>query len=146
MQYSHTQEVPKNVMTVAAAAGLAIGMSPPGLLLRLAACAFLGSVAATFHSLTVEVDNEEVRLIFGNGWFKKTYPISEIQSVETTKTKPLQGWGIHYVGNGWLYNIYGLEAVELKLRDGKRVLVGTDEPESLASAVKENIGPRLLAV
>jgi hypothetical protein len=144
MRYSHTQEIPKKAMTVAAAAGLLIGMTPPGMIMRLALLGILGTVAATFHSLTVEVDDSEVRLIFGQGLFKKSFPLVEVQAAETTKTKPIQGWGIHYVGNGWLFNLYGLDAVELTLRDGKRVLIGTDEPHALANAIKENLGPRLL--
>jgi hypothetical protein len=144
MRYSHTQEVPKKVMTVAAAAGLLIGLTPPGILTRLALMGLLGTAAATFYSLTVEVDDNELRLVFGQGWFKKTFPLSEVQSVETVKTKPIQGWGVHFLGNGWLYNVYGLDAVELTMADGRRVMVGTDEPNALANAISENIGPRLL--
>jgi hypothetical protein len=137
MHYSHTQKVPDNVMAVATLAGLALGLTPPGLIARLAVVGVMGAVGYQFRSLTVEVDDNELRLQFGDGPIRKTFPLSEVTGVQTTRTSPLAGWGMRWIGSGWLYNIYGLDAVELTMAGGKRVLVGTDEPEELAAAINE---------
>jgi len=40
------------------------------------------------------------------------------------------------VGRYWVYNVSGLEAVEVTLRSGKRFRIGTDEPEALLTALQ----------
>jgi hypothetical protein len=135
MYYLHTQRVPSKVMTIATLAGLAIGLTPPGLIARLALMGTLGTVAAVFRSLTVEVDDNKVSFWFADGFIKKTFRLDDIDSVKKVRTTPLQGWGAHWIGGGWLYNVYGLDAVELQLKNGNRVWIGTDEPESLISAL-----------
>jgi len=137
MHYQHTQKVPDNVMAVATVAGLAIGLTPPGLIARIAAIGVMGAVGYNFRSLTVEVDDNELRLQFGDGPVRKSFPLGDVTGVKTTRTSPLSGWGMRFIGGGWLYNIYGLDAVELSLAGGKRVLVGTDEPDKLVAAINE---------
>lgn len=122
-------------MAMAGLAGLAIGLTPPGFLLRLAILGTLGATASVFRSLTVEVTDSKVTWRFGDGAITKSIPRDDIDSAYTVRTTPLQGWGIHWIGDGWLYNIYGLHAVQLILKDGKRVLIGTDDPENLAQAI-----------
>jgi hypothetical protein len=39
-----------------------------------------------------------------------------------------------------LYNVSGTNAVEIKLRSGRRFRIGTDEPEALARALRMVIG------
>jgi hypothetical protein len=45
------------------------------------------------------------------------------------------GWSIRLTPHGWLYSVSGLAAVELTLQDGKRLRIGTDEPERLCQAI-----------
>jgi hypothetical protein len=45
------------------------------------------------------------------------------------------GWGIRITPRGWLYNVSGLDAVELALKNGKCVRIGSDEPHALARAI-----------
>jgi hypothetical protein len=135
MHYQHTQKVPDKVMLAASLAGLALGLTPPGFITRLAVLGILGAAAYSFRSLTIEVDDRELRLQFGDGPIKKSFPLADLTSVKSIRTTPLQGWGIHWIGTGWLYNIYGLDAVELCFANGKRALIGTDEPDKLAAAV-----------
>ena len=56
-------------------------------------------------------------------------------SFQTVRNKWYFGWGIRYLGTGWLYNVSGLDAVEIVQNDGKMVRVGTDEPDVLARAL-----------
>ena len=135
MHYQHTQKIPDKVMLAASLAGLALGLTPPGFLARLALVGVLGATAYSFRSLTVEVDDKELRLQFGDGPIKRTIPLAELSTVKAVRTKPFQGWGVHWLGNGWIYNIYGLDAVELTFSNGKSALIGTDEPDKLAAAI-----------
>ena len=41
-------------------------------------------------------------------------------------------------GQYWLWNVSGLQAVELVLNNGKRFRIGTDEPENLVNAIQIN--------
>ncbi len=135
MHYQHTQKIPDNVMAVGTVAGLAMGLTLPGLLTRMAVVGVMGAVAYQFRSLTVEVDDNEIRLQFGDGPIRKIFPLAEVTDVKATRTSPLSGWGMRWIGGGWLYNIYGLDAVEVTLAGGKRVMIGTDEPDELCSAI-----------
>lgn len=135
MHYQHTQTVPEKVMLAATVAGLALGLTPPGLITRLVVMGLLGATAYSFRSLTVEVDDEELRIQFGDGPIRKSFLLSEVATCKAVRTTPLQGWGIHWTGAGWLYNIYGLDAVELCLTNGKKVLIGTDEADKLTAAI-----------
>ena len=89
-----------------------------------------------FGSLTVEVDGEELRHFFGPGFWKKTYLLSDIEKVETVRNSWIFGWGIRLTPYGWLYNVSGLDAVEITLRSGRKFRVGTDEPEELFTALQ----------
>lgn len=137
MVYAHTQTVPKKVMAAATAAGLLVGFSPPGIVLRLIALSTMGAMAATFRSLTVEVDDQAVSLRFGDGLVTRRFDLKTITAAQKVRTTVIQGWGIHYVGNGWLYNIYGLDAVELRFNSGKRALIGSDDADNLVAAVND---------
>jgi hypothetical protein len=140
MHYLHTQKVPGKVMALAGLTGIAIGLSPPGLLLRLALLGTLAGAAAVFRSLTVGVDDSTLSHRFNGGLFKKCYLLEEIASAEKVRTSPFQGWGIHWIGCGWLYNVYGLDAVEVCFKNGKRVFIGSDDAENMAAAINEGLG------
>lgn len=139
MSYKHIQTVPNNVMIAASLAGLAISLAPPLLLARLLMMGALGTTAAIFRVLTVEVDEESIHWQFGNGFPSWSLPLSEISAVETIRTTPLMVWGIHYVGHGWLYNIYGLNAVDLTHKDGRHTIIGTDDAANLEAVISERI-------
>lgn len=139
MHYQHTQKIPDKVLLAAGLGSLLLGLTPPGFLARLALVGVLGAVTYNFRSLTVEVDEYEVRLCFGDGPIKKSFAIADLSTVKSTRTKPINGWGIHWTGEGWLYNIYGLDAVELSFNDGSKVLIGTDEPDELLNALNNRL-------
>ncbi len=92
-------------------------------------------IVLLFASLTIVVDSEAVRLRFGIGLIRKTFKLSDIESVRVVRNSWLYGWGIRYTPHGWLYNVSGLGAVELLRRDGKKTRIGSDEPEKLAEAI-----------
>lgn len=92
--------------------------------------------AVLFSSLTVEVTQESLRWWFGPGFWRKQVALADIEKAEVTETKFIEGWGIHLTSRGWLYNVSGYGAVLVTQRDGKRFILGSDEPEMLAEAIR----------
>ena len=102
--------------------------------------AMLGGVAGLgvlFSTLTVVVDEEELRFYFGPGFWTRRIPLDAIEAAEPVRNSVWHGWGIRYTTRGWLYNVSGLDAVELTVRGEGRLRIGTDEPERLAQALWE---------
>ena len=90
-----------------------------------------------FASLTVEVDRERVRLAFGPGVIHKEFRVRDIRAARAVRNPWYYGWGIRLTPHGWLFNVAGADAVELEFDSGRKVRIGTDEPEVLARAVQE---------
>jgi hypothetical protein len=90
-----------------------------------------------FGALTVGVSGESVRWRFGI--FMKgpggDVPIFDVVSAQRVRTSWWSGWGMRRIRGGNQYNVAGFEAVELELESGRKVRLGTDEPEALLAAV-----------
>ena len=93
-------------------------------------------ILVLFYNLTVEIDDEHLRIRFGIGLIKKRFPLEQIDTCRPVRNSWLYGWGIRLTPRGWLYNVSGLEAVELKMKSGKTCRIGTDEPEVLVAALQ----------
>jgi hypothetical protein len=110
-----------------------LAMPPRALVLGAGLAALIGWA---FGALTVRIDARQVEVLFGPGWPRKTVPLDEIAGVEVTRTSFIDGWGVHRTRRGWLYNISGFDAVQIRLANGRAVLVGTDEPRRLKTALE----------
>jgi hypothetical protein len=97
---------------------------------------FLLLVLVNLTSLTVIVDDSHLRLRYGPGLLRFSFPLERINNLCVSRTDLLFGWGIRMTSRGWVYNIWGFEAVEVELVDGRSFRVGTDEPEALATAIE----------
>lgn len=100
------------------------------------ALAILVPALLLFWRLAVEVDPRGVGLRFGVGLIRRTFPLAEITAAEPVRNRWYYGWGIRYTPHGWLFNVSGLEAVEITLVSGRRYRIGTDEPRALAAAIR----------
>ena len=89
-----------------------------------------------FSSLNVTVSEELLVLHFGPGVISKRIKLEEVREVQPVRNRWYYGWGIRLTPHGWLFNVSGLDAVELLLGSGRRFRVGTDEPEVLARAIQ----------
>jgi len=98
-------------------------------------------IAILFGSLTVEVTGEKIACWFGPGLIRKEFALEDVVEVKTIRYPWYYGWGIRLTPKGWMFNVSGLDAVEISLRSGKHFLIGTDEPNRLASAISQ--GARL---
>lgn len=100
----------------------------------------LVALAFAFHGLGVEVDRSRLRVWFGPGWMEKTLDLSSIRGSRVVRNSAWMGWGIRYIDRGWMWNVSGLEAVELELADGSVFRIGSDAPEELHRAIQERLG------
>jgi len=94
-------------------------------------------VIFTFGWLTVMVDRISIKIRFGVGLISKKFRVTQIESVRQVQNRWYYGWGIRYTPHGWLYSVSGLSAIELQMKNGKRVRIGTDEPELLEEAINQ---------
>lgn len=70
------------------------------------------------------------------------WPFDEIVLAEPRVYAPIReygGWGIRYGRDGMAYNAHGNRGVQLVLRSGKRLLIGSQHPELLAQAIRRGI-------
>jgi len=100
----------------------------------------LGLCTYLFASLTVEIDEEYLTARFGPGLIRKTIPLRHIVGYQAARNHWHNGWGIHKINEGWLYNVSGLDAVEFHLQDGSNIRIGTNDPDGLMQAVRELLG------
>ncbi|WDE06208.1 hypothetical protein SG34_004565 [Thalassomonas viridans] len=100
---------------------------------------FLGLISLLFSTLNIEVDHKQVKWSFGPSFWRKAIAIEEIESARVINTKWYYGLGVRFISTGWLYNVSGLRAVEIKLKNGKRVSLGTNEPENLLKAINSQL-------
>lgn len=94
---------------------------------------------ALFYSLTVEIDKTRLIVKFGFGIISKKFILKDIESYHVVKNPWYYGWGIRLTPYGWLYNVSGLSAVEIQMKNGKKYRIGTDEPKSLKQAITQAI-------
>jgi len=116
----------------------ALGREPSWALLAGAALAI--AIGWCFSSLTVRVTGDDLQLHFGWGWPRKRVLLADLDAVDVTRTTFIDGWGVHRTRRGWLYNVGGFDAVILRQRDGKAVLVGSDEAPRLKAAIERARG------
>jgi hypothetical protein len=120
------------------AMGYALAATPFNWISCLVAAILLGCMVL-FASLTVIIKQETLEIKFGPGIIHKTFSLKEISHCRTVRNHWFYGWGIRLTPHGWLFNVSGLDAVEIQLRTGKKYRIGTDDPAGLAKAVQESI-------
>jgi len=137
--YRHTQFGTVIVMSVFAGALILAGVSlsdgwHP---MMTVVAAMLVLVLVFLNSLTIEVDPGEVRCFFGIGLIRRRFPMSDVVVASAVKNPWYWGWGIRLTPVGWMFNVSGLQAVELELRSGKRFRIGTDAPLEVVRAIDQ---------
>lgn len=102
--------------------------------------AILVLFVALFGSLTVTVHGSFVEIRFGVGLIRRRFSLEEIESCDAVRNPWWYGWGIKKIPRGWLFNVSGLDAVELTMRNGAAHRIGTDEPQKLHRAIQMRLG------
>ncbi len=93
-----------------------------------------------FYKLTIYINETYISFKLGIGLFSKKYLIADLKSCKPVKNDALFGIGIHLIPNAMLYNVSGLQAIELTFKNQKtKVRIGTNEPEEIASIISKMI-------
>jgi hypothetical protein len=93
----------------------------------------------SFGSLTVMINGDILYCRLGIGLFRRNFKICEIIDAEIVRNRWYYGWGVRLTPSGWMYNVSGLDAVEITLNSGKQFRIGTDEPQLLLQAIRSYI-------
>ena len=139
--YEHTQ-VGYLIIVVMMAAIVSIGLSMANAGTNWIAVAVLIILIAALillSSLTVSIMDNTLEVRFGPGIIRKQYNLRDIESCQAVKNSWYFGWGIRLTPYGWLYNVSGFQAVEIKLKRGSKFRIGTDVPQELEEAILENL-------
>ena len=88
-----------------------------------------------FSKLTVTVVQGGITAAFGLGKPHRMIQLSDVTEVRQVRNSWVEGWGLRKITNGWMYNVWGLDAVELELASGSVFRIGTDEPDKLSTAI-----------
>lgn len=116
---------------LAALIGAGTGWQPATVAVLVLLVAALGM----FCCLTVEIDRRQLRCFFGPGPIRRTIDVHEIVSAQPVRNRWYYGWGIRLTPTGWMFNVSGLDAVELSLASGARFRIGTDRPGEVIEAL-----------
>ena len=92
-------------------------------------------VGLLFGWLTVDIDNRRLLIKMGIGLIRRAIPLSSIRAFAPVTNRWYYGWGVRLTPYGMLYNVSGLRAVEILFESGRRVRIGTDEPDALVRAL-----------
>ena len=95
-----------------------------------------------FGTLTVAGNHRSIQVWFGPGLIRKTFSIDDIVSSTVVRNRWWYGWGIRKLPRGWVFNVSGLDAVELLMRSGKVFRIGTDEPQKLNNFLQTRLSER----
>lgn len=108
---------------------LGLGSPKTGLLGYLFFSGLTLFIASLFYKLRVVVDTTGIHLIYGIGLIKFHIKPDHVKSVRIVRNPWYYGLGIRIIPKGMLYNIHGLDAVEIIYEDGreKMVRIGSDE-------------------
>lgn len=140
--YQHTQ---RGTVIIVAMLGMALVIVILGLFAHRAvwlSLPILLLVTWLFHSLTIEVTENELRWRFGPGLIRKRVLLSNITSARHVETNFIEGWGIHLSRFGWLYNVSGKQAVAFMMKDENNFALGTDEPVEFLKVINSYIAER----
>jgi hypothetical protein len=137
MTYRHTQPgtLTMFVCLLCGGVGASIAWHSGQLPVSIALIAIMLVTAVLFSSLTVEVSNNELRWYFGPGLWTYRLPLAAIETVAVVRNHWWNGYGIRMAPGFRLYNVSGLDAVELRVGANDVRRIGTDDPQGLAQAL-----------
>ena len=134
--YRHTQIGTLIVWAVGAPIVLALAIGTFVHPLVFLVSGVLAAFLFLFHSLTVEVTQSLLVVRFGPGLIRRSFPVESVREARTVKNHWYYGWGIRLTPHGWLFNVSGFDAVEIRLENGRHYRIGTDRPEELLAAIQ----------
>jgi len=90
-----------------------------------------------FSSLTVIIREDYLEMRLGFSPIRKRVELREIESAQAVRNKWYYFWGIRLTPHGWLFAVFGLHAVAIKMKRGNKFRIGTDTPQELKEAIHQ---------
>jgi len=94
-----------------------------------------------YHSLTIEIRDGRLVCFFGPGLIRRRFRLEDVVEARHVRNHWYNGFGIRLNSSGWMYNVSGLDAVEISLKSGTPEHVdfrmGTDRPEEVVKAITD---------
>jgi len=120
-------------------------MSDTGLIITfLIVLAIFTGLIILFHRavLKTSITTDEILYKFPPFFFKeKIIPANEIENITVRKYNPILeygGWGIRSgFGKGKAYNVKGNTGIQLHLKNGKKILIGTQKKDQAEWAIRK---------
>lgn len=110
----------------------------PPIVFALTTCAL---IPLLLGRLVTEVRGDSLRWHYGwLGWPRWRVDLDDIVAMEPARSTWIEGWGIRFTGEGMLYNSFGTHAVRLRLRDGRRLRLGSQQVPRLLQVLGSRIG------
>ena len=141
MHYRHTQFAPGffraiviAFLVVIAAITAATGEAA-AVAVVLAVAVIVTAALVVFSRFTVEVTDDRLNAFFGWGWPHRTLAWDNAVAAREVRNRWWYGFGIRWFPGGSLWNVWGLDAVEFDVASGRKLRIGTDEPEALMAAL-----------
>jgi len=91
-----------------------------------------------FTAMTVTVDDSDIEISMGLELIKKRIPVSGIASIVEVGI-PWHSVGFKKVSGGWLYSVAISGGVDIRMKNGKRIVIGSDDPEGLMQAIRSRM-------
>ncbi len=145
MEYRHTQwgyTALPTILFFAVMVPIAAADDDVSVTLNVAMVAFtvvLLAVVLLFSRLEVTVSDGRIVTAFGFGRPHREIELADVTAVRQVRNAWIQGWGIRKITGGWMYNVWGLEAVEVELSTDSVFRIGTNDPENLLAAISLQI-------
>ncbi|UFJ42296.1 DUF6141 family protein [Brevibacillus humidisoli] len=97
-----------------------------------------------FFSIRLRTEVRETEIFVSLSPFSsRSIPLNKIEQMDVCTTRPLLkhgGYGLRWSPrNGWAYTMRGKKGVQLTLSDGKKLLIGSQHPQTLAESIKKAI-------
>ncbi|MBO6517149.1 MAG: hypothetical protein JJ975_11420 [Bacteroidia bacterium] len=100
---------------------------------------FLGSM-----TLTTKLDRNGIQFSL-SPMVKKSFKWSEIDEYKIVNYGFVGGWGIRLTSTyGTIYNMAGKHGLFIKLKSGRKMVIGTQKPEKLETFLKSRLTPDLM--
>ncbi len=94
----------------------------------------LSLIYVGFLRLQVTVSGADILLAYTFGWPRRRIDRGGVISAVPERIPLWYGWGIRRTPKGWMWNVWGRDAVRVTLTE-KEFLIGTDDPGGLVAAL-----------
>lgn len=91
-----------------------------------------------FYKMTIQINDTHVIFRMGIGLITREYELSQIKSCRPVRNSPFYGVGIRKIPGGWLFNVTGMEAVEISFKNKKQIVrIGTNKSEEISAIISK---------